>query len=147
MVRLRIWRPVELRNRFSRPPAPSPKCIKPFLLQRPYLIQIPGVQQTVKQLCERLDGLRQISQVIRAKVIFIALTNDVISLFAFGNSWHALDESDFGAYWDQIFATGVRTSPTARIFPPIVWLVARLPTWALLWLNPRIKGRTHIHRK
>lgn len=93
------------------------------------------VQQTVKRLCERLEGLTQTGQVILAKIPFIALTVDVISLFAFGKSYGTVEEPDFGAYWNEILATGVRMPPAIRIFPPLRLLLS-LPMWIVVWLNP-----------
>jgi len=69
------------------------------------------------------------------KLPFIALTNDVISVFAFGKSYDTLEEPDFGAYWNDTLATGVRMPPAVRIFRPL-GLLLRLPTWIVVRLNP-----------
>lgn len=110
-------------------------AMNPFFSKASISSRFPVVQQTVRRLCERLEGCTQTGQVVLAKPPFIALTIDVITLFAFGKSYDTLEEPDFGAYWNELFATGVRLSPTARIFPPLR-LLFHLPEWVAVRLNP-----------
>jgi cytochrome P450 len=118
-------------------------AMNPFFSKASISSRFPVVQQAVKRLCERLDDCIQTGQVILTKLPFIALTNDVISLFAFGKSYGTLEEPDFGAYWKEIFATGIRMPPAIRIFPPLR-LMLLLPTWVAIRLNPVVASGIRV---
>ena len=81
------------------------------------------------KLCARLEDFRLSQNPIDLKIVFSALTADVISLYSFGKAYNCLDHPDFdpGLYYGT--ASGGELALLLMQFPWIFPIANLLPYW------------------
>jgi Cytochrome P450 len=79
----------------------------------------PMISDKVEQLCQRLAALSGTKQVLNLKVVYMALSADVISEFCFGECLDYLQREDFAFEWAEIMKYSFRL---AAFFKPTPWV-------------------------
>lgn len=129
--------------------------VAPFFSKRSVNELEPVLRSKVEQLCARFAEKARAGEVVYCDAAFTALTSDVISDFAFGQSWDQLYKPDFGLDWMQVLRETVKTAQFMRFFPwmvdvmnmipmPVVYRIAP-PVYALLrWRERAIEEIVEI---
>ncbi|EFQ35390.1 cytochrome P450 [Colletotrichum graminicola M1.001] len=103
-------------------------------------IDRPGLEPILQDHMERMLFRMQESgtqcEVVELHYIFKACASDIITLYAFGDSFHFLDQSDYGVPY---FRAGEAFNSMTHVFGAFPWLLtvaSSAPGWLLKYLNP-----------
>ena len=98
----------------------------------------PLVLENVRKLIRRFLGEMEEGNVFNLSAAAAGLTMDVISGYSFGEemSMGMLSEAGYGKYYLDTFHEGIQIRPMGRQFPWLINSALKMPTWALLWINP-----------
>lgn len=80
----------------------------------------PMIVSKVEQLCTRLRGFRETKQPVNLRHAFAALTMDVVTEYAFANSYNCLEDPDFAPVWPEAIDSISEQSHINKQFP---WLL------------------------
>jgi cytochrome P450 len=94
-------------------------ALNPFFAKRSVVRLEPRIQEKVDTLCRRLTELSSSKEVVRLDVAFMALTMDIITEYAYGQSYDYLLEPDFRLEWKNSMATVFEGAAFRRAVP---WL-------------------------
>lgn len=96
----------------------------------------PMMQTMVTKLCERLDDFRRSGKPVEMRCAYSALTIDIITAYAFNESWGHLDTPDFKKDWYEGIHTMVNGWNFLKQFSWLHGVVKSMPqSWAAS-INP-----------
>ena len=99
----------------------------------------PYVQQKLDTVFKVFSGYADESKVLRLDHAFSAFTGDVISEFAFAQSFNALESEDFKDNLHAAFQAACSSSPATLQFQWLLPLMNSLPPWLTVKLEPRLQ--------
>jgi cytochrome P450 len=77
----------------------------------------PLIVDKIEQLCQRFEGVIETKEVIRLDAAYMALTMDIITHYAYGQSYNYLAEDDFKLSWKETVIGGSANGVVLRQFP------------------------------
>jgi cytochrome P450 len=95
----------------------------------------PVIQDKVEKLCRKIS-LYQDGQVLPLSRAWMALTTDVITEYAFANSYDQLDSPDFQDTLHEALVAIYTTGHFALHFPIVFPILDSLPEWLVLRAQP-----------
>ncbi|WDK14961.1 cytochrome P450 [Colletotrichum graminicola] len=96
----------------------------------------PILQDHMERMLFRMQESGTQCEVVELHYIFKACASDIITLYAFGDSFHFLDQSDYGVPY---FRAGEAFNSMTHVFGAFPWLLtvaSSAPGWLLKYLNP-----------
>lgn len=90
----------------------------------------------VQRLCARFDGEIKNKRVIRLDAAYMALTMDIITAYAYGESYDYLSEDDYKLKWKHTIVNGVANGVMLRQFPWALPILNSIPLPILHRLDP-----------
>ena len=94
------------------------------------------IQGNVEKLCVRFKDAFETKVPVRLDAALMALANDVITSYCYGQSYNCLDEYDYKVYFKDCLMTAVSTGALVRQFPWIVPVIKSLPLWFVRSISP-----------
>ena len=100
-------------------------ALNPFFSKRAIAKTEPIILDKLERLCRRFEDAIKTKEVIRLDVAYMALTMDIITHWAYGESYNYLAEDDFKLSWKETVIAGSANGVFLRQFPwalPVVSL-------------------------
>jgi len=98
----------------------------------------PVIQSKVHLLVEKLKEAHNKGEKLAGVFVFGALTCDVVSHFAYGESFNELEKPGFPCEIEKVVRGLLLSYQWRRFFPATDTVLNSLPGWMLTWLNPEI---------
>jgi cytochrome P450 len=102
-----------------------------FFSRRSIVALEPLIYEQVERLCERMDGYKANKSPLTVNHAMLCFTGDVVSQYAFGESWHLLDSPDFAPWMLSANKKIGEYSHSLKQWP---WLVHVLNALPLPWI-------------
>lgn len=112
-------------------------ALNPFFSKRAIANNEAQIKEKVEHLCRRLKECMGNNEVVRVDAAFMALTMDIVTHFAFGDSYNYLDEPDFKAEWKETVIGGSANGVFLRQFPWALPVLKATPLSLLEVANPK----------
>ena len=96
------------------------------------------IKSVVEKLCTRLKGFQKTKEPVNLRYAFAALTMDVVTDYAFAQSYNCLDEPDFSPIWPQAVDSISEQTHINKQLPWILPLMRLMPLWLVNRLNPHM---------
>ncbi|MCJ1245681.1 hypothetical protein MMC30_002885 [Trapelia coarctata] len=93
------------------------------------------IQEKVDTLCKAVEGHISSGEPLRLDLGYIALTIDMISEYAFGESFKLLEKPGFSQEWKDAIYAQFESAIPLRHFPWIANLILLLPDWVASKIN------------
>ena len=125
-------------------------ALNPYFSKRAIANTEPLIWDKVERLCQRLAAAAKTREVIRLDAVYMALTMDVITHYAYGESYNYLAEDDFKLEWKETVIGGSANGAFLRQFPWALPLLKATPLSVLKVLNPQaaqLVGWQHMVRR
>lgn len=107
----------------------------------------PGIELVIGNLLGRLDECRASGVALPASRAFAALTNDVITEYAFARCQNLLQSPDLQTPFPDVDRNGARFRHLAKHWPWLLKTMRSLPESLLEYLNPEFKMKKAIGKK
>ncbi|KXT07151.1 hypothetical protein AC578_2496 [Pseudocercospora eumusae] len=107
----------------------------------------PGIESVIRSFLSRLDDCRLCGTVLPASRAFAALTNDIITEYAFASCQNLLRSPDLQTGFSDVDRNGARFRHLAKHWPWLLNTMKMLPEGLLARLNPEFKMKRAIGRK
>jgi cytochrome P450 len=111
-------------------------ALNPFFSKRSVNQTEPLIKAKVERLCRRFEAVLESGEVVRLDAAYMALTMDIITHYAFGESYDYLSEDDFKLEWKETVVAGSANGAFLRQFPWALPILKRVPLPLLQILNP-----------
>ncbi|KAL8860957.1 MAG: hypothetical protein Q9178_002712 [Gyalolechia marmorata] len=98
------------------------------------------MKESMAKLLSRIEATGESSKTLRIHYILKACTSDIITKYAFGESFHFLDEEDYAAPYMESTDVYHLFNHAFCHFPWIGTLIASAPLWAIKNISPRFDG-------
>ena len=112
--------------------------LNPFFSKQSVAKLEPMIKNVVEKLCSRLSGFQRSKEAVNVRHAFAALTMDVITDYAYAQSYNCLDEPDFAPIWPEAVDSISEQTHINKQFPWILPLMRLIPLWLVKQLNPHI---------
>lgn len=89
----------------------------------------PVIQRTMDQLCVALKGYVATGEPVELQTAYMALTLDVISQYAFGESFGLVQRPGFSPEWNKMLHATIEAGIMNRHFPWLADVMMNLPAW------------------
>jgi len=125
-------------------------ALNPFFSKRAIANNEAQIKEKIEHLCRRLKECIENDEVVRLDAAFMALTMDIITQFAFGDSYNYLDEPDFKLEWKETVIGGSANGVFLRQFPWALPILKATPLSLLQVANPkaaRLVAWQHMMRR
>lgn len=109
-----------------------------FFSTRSVMSSAHSIQSCVDKLCSRLEEYHTSQRSINLRVIFGALTIDIISIFGYGRSYNCLEKSDFDRDLYQLMASGGELALLLKQCPWVFQIANLLPYSFVAQFDPKI---------
>ena len=114
-------------------------AINPFFSKQKVAALQPVIQQLADKLCKKLENIRATGEVVPLECAFDAFTMDVITEYSLDTSFGYLDHPGWSSDFRELERAFGEMGYTNKLFPPLESIMASLPDWLVLWMNPRLK--------
>ncbi|KAH8703443.1 putative cytochrome P450 [Talaromyces proteolyticus] len=112
-------------------------ALNPFFSKRS-IYQIEGLmQEKIEYLCSRFEEASLSKSIVRLDAALMALTNDIIMHYCYGESYHYLEEADFKVSFKEMLMSAVSAGGFVRHFPWVVPIVKAIPIQVLRLLSEK----------
>ena len=115
-------------------------ALNPFFSKMAVSRMEPLIQEKVARLCARLAEKHGTGEVVRLDVAYMALTMDIITHYAYGESVNYLAEDDFRLAWKEAVIGALGNGTVLRQFPWILPLMKLIPMSVLQIMDPQAAG-------
>lgn len=95
----------------------------------------PLIVDKIERLCQRFEGVIETKEVIRLDAAYMALTMDIITHYAYGQSYNYLAEDDFKLSWKETVIGGSANGVVLRQFPWALPIMKATPLSFLQKIN------------
>lgn len=103
----------------------------------------PIMQESMANLLRRMDEAGRKKEILPMHYVIKACTSDVITKFAFGDSFHFLDEEDFATPYMKATDVFHLFNHAMCHFPIVGKMLAAAPDWAIHMLIPGLSAMWH----
>lgn len=93
--------------------------MNPFFSKQNIRSNEPQIKERLSHLFQRLRECKDNDQVVRIDCAYMALTMDIVSVFAFGINYEHLSHPDFNIAWKNAMVGTLKGGPVIKQFP---WL-------------------------
>ncbi|KAK2766809.1 hypothetical protein FQN54_006123 [Arachnomyces sp. PD_36] len=111
-------------------------ALNPFFSKRSISKVEPLIMDKVQRLCARFDEEIKNKRPIRLDAAYMALTMDITTEYAYGESYDYLSEDDYKLQWKEIIVGGVANGVMLRQFPWALPILNAIPLPILHKLDP-----------
>jgi cytochrome P450 len=94
------------------------------------------INDKVEHLAKRFEAVIETKEVIRLDAAYMALTMDIITHYAYGQSYNYLAEEDFKLSWKEAVIGGSSNGAILRQFPWAVPIMQAVPLSVLQVMHP-----------
>lgn len=98
----------------------------------------PIMQESMANLLRRMDEAGRKGEVLRMHYVLKACTSDIITKYAFGDSFHFLDQDDYATPYMEATDVFHLFNHAMCHFPIVGTLLAKAPTWAIKTFIPSL---------
>lgn len=121
-------------------------ALSSFFSKRSVMEYAHSMQSCVENLCVRLEAFHTSQSPINLRIIFFALTIDMISLCSFGRSYKCLEKSDFDLDLYQLITSTPELALLLKQFPWMIKIADLLPYSLVVRLSSQIKHGINLRR-
>ncbi|EXJ83291.1 hypothetical protein A1O1_06910 [Capronia coronata CBS 617.96] len=111
-------------------------ALNPFFSKRSVNQMESLIVANIERLCKRFEEAIKTAEVIRLDAAYMALTMDIITQAAFGETDNCLAEPDFKLAWKETVIAGSANGVFLRQFPWALPILKAVPLYVLQMLNP-----------
>ncbi|CZR52602.1 related to cytochrome P450 CYP3/CYP5/CYP6/CYP9 subfamilies [Phialocephala subalpina] len=115
-------------------------ALNPFFSKQMISKLEPTIQAVVEKLFSRLEEFRGAGKPVEMRAAYSALTIDVITAYAFNESWEHLDSPDFKKDWFDGVHLMMGAGNFMKQFPWLFSVVRVLPQSVVVWLSPTFEN-------
>lgn len=115
-------------------------ALNPFFSKQMINRLEPTIQTVVEKLSSRLEEFRGTGKPVEMRATYSALTIDVITAYAFNESWNHLDSPDFKRDWFDGVQLMMGAGNFMKQFPWLFNAVRVLPQSFVVWLSPTFEN-------
>jgi len=102
-------------------------ALNPFFSKRSILAIEPLIQDKVDRFCNAIREHIKSGQAVELQTAYMALTLDVISHYAFGQSFGLVETPGFSPAWKNAICGGIEAGIVNRHFPWVADILMTLP--------------------
>ena len=102
-------------------------ALNPFFSRSSVTKVEPLILECVNKLCNALEASSSSQSPVELQTAFMALTLDIISCYAFGQSFDLLDKPGFSPDWKKAILGSIEASIVNRHFPWLATVLMNLP--------------------
>lgn len=111
-------------------------ALNPYFSKRAVANTEPLIWDKVERLCQRFAAAVKTKEIIRFDAAYMALTMDIITHYAYGESYNYLAEDDFKLEWKETVIGGSANGVFLRQFPWALGILKATPLSVLKVMNP-----------
>jgi cytochrome P450 len=111
-------------------------ALNPFFSKRSIGAIEPLIVSKIELLCRRFEDAIKTKEVIRLDAAYMALTMDIITHYAYGQSYNYLAEDDFKLSWKETVIGASANGAFLRQFPWALPIMRAIPFSLLQKINP-----------
>lgn len=112
-------------------------ALNPFFSKRSINNQVSLIVDKIERLSKRYETICKTKEVIRLDAAYMALTMDIITHYAYGESYNYLAEDDFKIEWKETVVGGSANGVFLRQFPWALPILKATPLSTLKVMNPQ----------
>jgi hypothetical protein len=90
----------------------------------------------IEKLCGRIEEYRIARKPMPMQLVYMCLTTDIITLYAFNRSWNNLDSADLAVFWHETIKQSVKAGHFLKQFPFLFTVIRALPEKIVGLMNP-----------
>lgn len=120
------------------------KTLDPFFSPHKVRQLEPMLRSKVERFCARLQGFKDTGKAVPIKAAMTCLATDIVTEYAFAQSYGYLDREDFFPEWTETLTQLGKVGAVLRQVPWLVPLLDIAPTWMLQAINPGMGAIAHI---
>lgn len=113
-------------------------AISPFFSKANIRRNEPQIKDKLARLLRRLEECKGNDQIIRLDCAYMALTMDIITVFAFGVDYEHLNHPDFNILWKDAIISTLASQPFIKQFPWLFPVLKRMPIAPMERLDRKI---------
>ncbi|MCJ1457978.1 hypothetical protein MMC28_008347 [Mycoblastus sanguinarius] len=113
-------------------------AIAPFLSKASVQRLEPAVQSVITKMVQRLQEFQSSGRVVNVIDVYAALTTDVITQYAFAESFNFMDHPDFAPFWRPMWMDINENSHVKKQFGWFEPMMRSLPKWLAKIMNPQM---------
>lgn len=102
-------------------------AMNPFFAKSSINARMGVIQERVERVCQILEESAMETTIVPFDIVYVALTMDVICLFAFGENYNYLDHLENAVAWKRDVVQGFQSVALTRHFPIVLTLMKHLP--------------------
>lgn len=115
-------------------------ALSPFFSQAK-VTQLQGaITDKIEKLCRILSQHQASGNPANMHNLYRALTVEIITEYAFAESWNTLDKLDEGMQWFDMIKGSSEGAAFLRQFGWVPHLIKKLPSWLAIKIAPNLKG-------
>ena len=119
-------------------------ALSPFFSQAK-VTQLQGViTNKIEKLCGILSQHQASGNPANMHNLYRAMTVEIITEYAFAESWNTLDKLDEGVQWFDMIRGSSEAAAFVRQFGWVMNLMKKLPLWFAVKIAPDLKGTIQI---
>ncbi|KAL1962675.1 hypothetical protein VTN77DRAFT_9309 [Rasamsonia byssochlamydoides] len=111
-------------------------ALNPFFSKKAVAKMEPLIRDKVERLCARFADAVDSQAVIRLDAAYMALTMDIITHYAFGESYNYIGDEDFRLSWKEAVIGALENGILLRRFPWALPILKAIPLPVLQRVNP-----------
>ncbi|KAI0404814.1 putative cytochrome P450 [Xylaria palmicola] len=125
------------------------KPIEPYFSRLGVKKLEPFINKAVEKLMARFESFRGTGRIVRLEHAMLAFAGDVIGHVCVDDPAELIDDDEFSPAWYDLQHSMIKCIPLFTEFPWIIHVVRRIPSWVLLWLDPKAEcfNRAEKHIK
>ncbi|KAI0116202.1 putative cytochrome P450 [Hypoxylon sp. NC0597] len=113
------------------------KPVEPYFSRLGVTKLEPLIHEAVDKLIKRFQSFGGTGRIVRLDHAMLAFSGDVIGHVCVENPAELIDDEDFSPAWYDLQHSMIKCIPLFTQFPWIIYLVRCIPSWVLLWLDPK----------
>lgn len=98
----------------------------------------PIIENHMHRMLLRMQRSGKYGEVVELHHMFKACASDIITLYAFGDSFHFMDEDDYGRPYFQAGEEFTSMTHVFGAFPWLFTLALSTPGWLIKYLKPKM---------
>ena len=114
-------------------------AINPFFSKQKVAALQPVIQKLADKLCKKLENTRGTGEAVPMECAFDAFTMDVITEYSLDTSFGYLDHPGWSSDFRELERAFGEMGYRQKLFPLFEYIMASLPNWLILRMNPRFK--------
>ncbi|KAH8882984.1 putative cytochrome P450 [Thozetella sp. PMI_491] len=113
------------------------KPIEPYFSRLGVAKLEPLINTAVEKLIARFRSFAGTGRIVRLDHAMLAFSGDVVGHVCVDNPAELIEDENFSPAWYDLQHSMIKCIPLFTEFPWVIHLVRRIPSWVLLWLDPK----------